>query len=119
MFFGKHKIIDTIKLKLLCEESRYSEINIEKMPSGVQIIIEWITFSFLFVWGILEFELVCTKQLLSSSVYWVALIIMIVSGLVTISQTVMMCCGATMSIVKQPRISEEMTESLIDEIGEI
>lgn len=99
MFFEKHKVIKAIKKCIMGDFD--STVQIEKIPSSMQICFEWVSFLILFVWGIFEFKVRCTHDIMSTGLYWTSFIVMVVSGIATISQTIMLCCGATMSIIKQ------------------
>lgn len=104
VFFGKHKIVDII-LKAF-EGDIDTTIDIEKHPSKIQIILEWSFYALLFCFGILEFKVSCIGKLSSSFLYWTALLVTVFSGFICISQFILSCCGATISIVREPPNNE-------------
>lgn len=102
LLFNKQKIIKTIYSTFSTNSeltSKFSQMN--KKLSNLEIFLEWIFYVVLFFWGVSELEIRCQNKLTHLLIYWCFLFLIIKSGIITISQSILLCCGTTMSIVKK------------------
>lgn len=112
MFFEKNKIINLIIDSIIGENESIIDLNRNKNKNFFKLseFLEWTFYLVLFVCG-LFYDV--TKNYQSDMLYWLGIIVLLMSGIYCVAKFILMCCGMTISIIREPIYDNEITVSLM------
>lgn len=112
MFFEKNKIINLIIDSVIGEHESIIDLNCDRHKNFFKLndFLEWMFYLVLFICGLI-YDI--TKNYQSDMLYWMGIIILLVSGIYCMSKFILMCCGLTISIIREPIYDNEINVPLM------